>query len=124
MNLLRRITVHHKRIIERIIIGVRYEYSREDKCWGEITPRENGFLFIPMKKYSHFKRMRCGNHDGNSFVELMQMGIIVDDGHGVATLSSSAQKQFGSVRKRIDPKKPVKMSRTRAARIQEAKTDE
>jgi hypothetical protein len=118
MNYLRRMTVHHRRLLRRIALGDRFEYRAEHGCWGDVT---DGY-FLAMKKTSHRPGMRCANHDGNSFVELMQRGLIVDNGRGVAALAPEVARYYRKTLAASAPKplkRTFKMSRTRAAREQD-----
>jgi hypothetical protein len=118
MNLLRSLSRHQIQCLRALARGeLVLVFDRES---GAYTGRYQ--YFRPRSKLRGRElRLRgmSGNHQESSLIELLQRRLIVDDG-GRLVLSPEAARWFGEAPPLPVPRRPVAMSRTRAARAQGA----
>ncbi len=119
MNLLRTLTSHQVWYLELICKGeIVLLWNADEKHY--VRQGSNDYIMVmpnnkPWPKKNSFRSRRPWL--GSVVVELKQRGVLVDvDGRLMP--SKAAVKLFGAPAKIEPPKRVVKMSRTRAARVQ------
>ena len=114
-----KLSLHQRQVVWEISRGLVYYWSEEWRCWarrGDLTYTADHEMLMSKS------RARCGNHEGNSVVELVQRGAIVEeirDGLRVLVLCKDLRKRYKPVPPPPPKKRVFPMSRTRAARVVE-----
>ena len=126
MNFARRLSRHQLHVLQNVARGwAKYRWSEAYGCWeryykchGGVLRWESHHTMLMTKTRVSMGGSRCGNHEGNSVVELVQRGLLVRGDGGKLEMSLAARREFGAPPLEVLPRRVVLMSRTRAARIQ------
>ena len=113
MNFRRRLSRHQARVLTQIGSGelrVRWDAAADHYI---LSHQGAGHMWLQKSK----PRLMSGNHLQNSIVELLQRGLLVDEGGRLVPVRA-ARRDFGMPPPERIPERHVVMSRTRAARIQ------
>lgn len=118
MNVRRSLSRHQDYYLRQIGLGkIVLVWDEDYRRYVEVE----GHFLMPVgggSKPRGARLARCGNHFSSSVIELLQRGLLVDNGSGRLVPSRDAARQYGRPRPLPVPKRTFKMHRTRAARVQ------
>lgn len=119
MKLHRSLSHHQKYVLRALAKGdLTITYDRESDTVGIQRRNDVAFSIGRVRSKTRGRNLSAsGDHLRSSIIELRQRGILVEQ-EGQLVLCREAQHQFGAPPEEPPPKRFVRMSRTRAARMQ------